>query len=47
MLAILAIVLAVLAGFDVALGEVSPLNLLCFAVAALAAHLAYPVAIRR
>ena len=42
-----AAILAVLAGFDVTAGEVSAFDFLCFAVAALAVHLIYPIAIRR
>lgn len=43
MLAIVAAILAVLAGFDVTAGEVSPFDFLAFAVACLALHLAYPI----
>jgi hypothetical protein len=44
---LIAIVLAILAGLDVTIGSVSPFDLACFALAALAAHLAYPVALNR
>lgn len=47
MFAILAALLAVLAGFDVTAGEVNPFDFLAFAVAALAVHLAYPLPLRR
>lgn len=43
-LAVVAVVLAVLAGLDVSLGSVSPFDLLAFAVAALALHFVVPVA---
>jgi hypothetical protein len=47
MFAIAAIILAILAGLDVTAGSVSPFDFLAFAIAALAAHLAYPVALGR
>jgi hypothetical protein len=46
MFAIVAIVLAILAGLDVTIGSVSPFDLSCFALAAIAAHLVFPLAVR-
>lgn len=43
-LAIVAVILAILAGLDVSIGSLSPFDLLAFAIAAVALHLAYPVA---
>lgn len=45
MLALIAVILAVLAGLDVTVGALNPFDLLAFAVAALALHLAWPVAL--
>lgn len=45
MFAILAAILAVLAGLDVSIGSLSPFDLLAFAIAALALHLVVPVAV--
>ena len=46
MLAIGAAILAILAGLGVSLGEITPIDLLCFAVALVALHLAFPLPIR-
>jgi len=43
--ALIAVILAILAGLDVSLGSLGPFDLLAFAVAALALHFAYPVAL--
>lgn len=43
MLAIVAAILAILAGLDVSIGSLSPFDLLALAVAGVALHLAYPV----
>lgn len=47
LIAIVAVVLAVLAGLDVSVGALSPFDLLAFAIGAVALHLAWPVAVRR
>ena len=47
MFAVLAALLAVLAGFDVTAGEVSPFDFACFALAALALHFAVPLSLGR
>ncbi|MGZ4745691.1 MAG: hypothetical protein ACXVYY_01275 [Oryzihumus sp.] len=47
MFALLALVLAVLAGFNVTFDSVSSFDLLAFALAALAAHALWPVYLRR
>ena len=46
MLAIGAAILAILAGLGVSLGEISPIDLLCFAVALIGLHLAFPLPVR-
>lgn len=47
MFALVAFVLGILAGLDVTLGNLSPADLLAFAVAAVALHLLYPLSVRR
>lgn len=47
MFAVAAAILAVLGGLDVSLGSLSPFDLLCFALAALALHFVVPVPLRR
>lgn len=47
MLAIAAAVLAILAGLGVTLGEIGTIDLLCFAIALIALHLAFPLPIKR
>lgn len=44
-LAILAVILFVLAGFDVVIGSLSPFDLACFAGAAFALHFVLPLAV--
>lgn len=43
MLAVVAAVLAILAGLDVTLGALSPFDLACFALAALSLHFVGPL----
>ena len=47
MLAAVACLLFVLAGFNVTLGQVSPFDLVAFGLALVALHLVYPIAIAR
>lgn len=45
MIALIACILAALAGFGVNIASLNPFDLLCFAVSLIALHLAWPVAL--